>query len=506
VTINGDTAVEANETFGVNLSSPVGATLFDSQGIGTILNDDGPTLSVADVAVSEGNSGTKLMTFTVKLTPAAAGAVTYSIGTGTGTGSATVGTDYVASSLGNQSIPAGQTSKTFAVTINGDTAVEGNETFGVNLGSVTGATALDGNAIGYILNDDGPTLSVGDVTISEGNSGTKLATFTVSLSQVSASPVTYTIATANGTATAGSDYVASTLTGQSIAAGLTSKTFTVTINGDTAVEGNETFAVNLSAAVGATIADSQAIGTISNDDGAALRIARVAMGGLYDDLDDGNREPRLSMDDYALLLQDAAQRICRRASAATIVAVDGVENRAVLEDLADVTNLTCNTQPHYAAAIGQGDSRGFLIETPTTADARGIQVLGKPETFTDANSTALTVLGVGQDQPITVLLASAGEGTAAVRSAQAQALAQRVQQRLAQDANANLIVLGANAVNGLVDLTVRAQPPANGREIALPNDRILVSTALLRQFNKTRAEFVLLPTTDEPAQYLQLQQ
>src|SRR6185503_3235677 len=173
VTINGDTAVEANETFGVNLSSPVGATLFDSQGIGTILNDDGPTLSVADVAVSEGNSGTKLMTFTVKLTPAAAGAVTYSIGTGTGTGSATVGTDYVASSLGNQSIPAGQTSKTFAVTINGDTAVETNETFGVNLGSVTGATALDGNAIGYILNDDGPTLSVGDVTISEGNAGTK---------------------------------------------------------------------------------------------------------------------------------------------------------------------------------------------------------------------------------------------------------------------------------------------------------------------------------------------
>jgi hypothetical protein len=325
-------------------------------------------------------------------------------------------------------------------------------------------------------------------------------------------PVKYTIATGDYTALAGSDYVAKTLTGETIAAGVTTKTFTVTINGDATVEPNELYTVNLSNATGASIFDNQAIGTISNDDGAALRVARVAtVVGLYDDVDDGNGAPRLSMDDYAVLLQDAAEQICRRAGTATIVAIDGVENRAVLTDLADATNITCNTQPHYGAVMGQGDRRGFLIEVPTATKTRGPQVLGAPETFTDADSTALSVLGVGQDRPITVLLAGAPSGTPQVRRAHAQALAQRVQQRLAQDANANVIVLGANAVNGLVDLTSRAQPLATLRGIALPNDRILVSPALLRQF-RAHAELLPmptpdeLPTTDEPAQYLQLQQ
>src|SRR4029079_19092975 len=112
-----------------------------------------------------------------------------------------------------------------------------------------------------------------------------------------------------------------------------------------------------------------------------------------------------------------------------------------------------NTQLHYAAVMAQGDSRGFLIEVPTTPNTRGVQVLSQPERFTDANSTALSVLGAGQSRPVTVLLTSA-EGTPAVGSAQAQALAQRIQQKFAQDANASVIVLGANAVNGLVDLTI----------------------------------------------------
>ena len=266
VAINGDTAVEGNETFSAYINSAVGATIFDSQGIGTILNDDGPTLSVADVAVMEGNTGSKAMTFTVKLSQAAANAVSYSIATANG--SATAGSDYLASSLRGQTIPAGATSKTFAVTQYGDTAVEANETFAVNLSGATGATILDSQAIGNIINDDGPTLSIGDVTISEGNSGTKLATFTVTLSKPASAAVTYNIATVDGTATAGSDYVALPLTPQSIPAGLTSKTFTVTINGDTTAENNETFAAYLSGAVGATIADSYAIGMINNNDAA----------------------------------------------------------------------------------------------------------------------------------------------------------------------------------------------------------------------------------------------
>ena len=117
-----------------------------------------------------------------------------------------------------------------------------------------------------ITNDDGPTLSIADVATLEGASGTKVLRFTVSLPQAEPYPVTYSIATANGTALAGSDYVARSLANQSIPAGMLSKVFDVTVNGDTAVEANETFVVTLSAVTGATILDGQATGTISTDD------------------------------------------------------------------------------------------------------------------------------------------------------------------------------------------------------------------------------------------------
>ena len=100
---------------------------------------------------------------------------------------------------------------------------------------------------------DLPDLSIADASITEGNSGTKLLTFTVSLSAASADPVTFDIATADGTATAGSDYVAASATGETIPAGQTSKTFSVTLNGDAVVEGDETFVVDVSNVSGADV-------------------------------------------------------------------------------------------------------------------------------------------------------------------------------------------------------------------------------------------------------------
>ena len=270
VTINGDTTPEANETFTVNLSNATNATIADGQAIGTINNDDAavvPALSVNDVSVTEGNSGTTLATFTVTLSQSTTATVSFDVSTSNNTAAA--GSDYIALSATAQTIPAGQTSKTFSVTINGDTTVEANETYFFNVSNLSGATVGDAQGLGTIVNDDVaalPTLSIGDVTVTEGNSGTSLATFTVSLSALSSSTVSFDIATADGSATAGSDYVALALVGQSIPAGTASKSFNVTINGDTTVEANETFSVNLSNAVNATFADSQAIGTINNDD------------------------------------------------------------------------------------------------------------------------------------------------------------------------------------------------------------------------------------------------
>lgn len=112
-----------------------------------------------------------------------------------------------------------------------------------------------------------PTLSINNVSLAEGNAGTTNFNFTVSLSAPApAGGVSFDIATANGTATAGTDYVARSLTGQTIPSGSSSYTFTVQVNGDALNEANETFFVNVTNLSGATAGDSQGQGTIVNDD------------------------------------------------------------------------------------------------------------------------------------------------------------------------------------------------------------------------------------------------
>lgn len=225
-----------------------------------------PSLSIADVSLKEGNSGTRLMTFTVTLSAAAAGPVTVAYSTADGT--ATSGSDYVAAS-GSLTFAAGETSKTIQVKVKGDKVAEGNETFNVRLANAAGATIADGSATGTLTNDDAaaklPALSVGDVAMREGDSGTAELMFVVTLDKAATGPVTVNYATANGTATAGSDYaaLAGTLT---FAAGETSKMVHVVVNGDTAVEAAETFSLTLSGASGATIADATAVGQINDDD------------------------------------------------------------------------------------------------------------------------------------------------------------------------------------------------------------------------------------------------
>ena len=175
------------------------------------------------MTVNEGNSGTTNAVFTVSLSATSPQTITVNYATANGT--ATAGSDYAAQA-GNLTFTAGQTSKTITVPVTGDTTVEANETFVVNLSAPSKATLADAQGQGTITNDDVaplPTLSINDVTVTEGNAGTIAAQFTVTLSAASTSTVTVNYATANGTATAGTDYVAQTGT-LSFTAGQTSKT------------------------------------------------------------------------------------------------------------------------------------------------------------------------------------------------------------------------------------------------------------------------------------------
>lgn len=112
-----------------------------------------PTISINDVSLDEGNSGTTTFLFTVSLSaPAGPGGVTFNIATQNGT--AIAPDDYTARSINGATIPAGGTEYLFAVAANGDTIQELDENFTVVISSVTGATALRLQGTGTIRNDD----------------------------------------------------------------------------------------------------------------------------------------------------------------------------------------------------------------------------------------------------------------------------------------------------------------------------------------------------------------
>jgi large repetitive protein len=263
VPVVGDTTYEPNETFWVNLSNPSGGTIGDAQGIGTITNDDPlPALRVNDVSVVEGDTGTTNAGFTVTLSSTSSLTTTVNYATAAGTASAPA--DYTSTS-GSLSFAPGQTSKNVNVLVVGDTIHETNETFFLNLSGATNATIADAQGVGTITDDDTAHLSVGDVSVPEGNFGTSNATFTVSLDIPSEQTVTVGYATADGTATAGSDYTA-TSGSLSFGPGVTSKTVNVPVIGDSLNEADETFSFTLSSPSNAALGTAQATGTILNDD------------------------------------------------------------------------------------------------------------------------------------------------------------------------------------------------------------------------------------------------
>ncbi len=229
-----------------------------------------PQLNIGDTSTAEGDSGSHNASFTISMDKTADRAVT--VDYATSDGSATAPDDYT-SSNGTATIPAGQTRTTVNVPVNGDTTVEPDEQFNVDLSQPQNATVGDGSATGTITNDDTqptpppqPNVSISDASAAEGNtSGANQESFTVSLDRPSDQDVTVHYSTTDGTATAPDDY-ASTSGKVTIPAGQTQQTVTVPVNGDKVREGRETFTTNLDNAQNATIADGSGDGVIRNDD------------------------------------------------------------------------------------------------------------------------------------------------------------------------------------------------------------------------------------------------
>jgi Ca2+-binding RTX toxin-like protein len=284
VAVTGDTFAEDEETFSLNLANPTNATLGNSVAIGTIQNDDiSPTplpgvLAFSNPTYSVNEDGTIVTAVTVTRTGGSDGAVSATINLANGTAGSS---DYTSLPL-VANFAAGDTSpKTFTITVISDTVDEADETINLSLVNPTGGATLgtQQTAVLTIIDDDpSPTVSVNNVAKLEGNSGNTNFDFNVTLNTASEQVITVNYTTANGTAIAGGDYTAATGT-ITFNPGETSKNVSVNVLGDSFVEGEETFNLNLANPTNATLGTSIGIGTIQNDDlPVALPIVTIASG------------------------------------------------------------------------------------------------------------------------------------------------------------------------------------------------------------------------------------
>jgi hypothetical protein len=240
-----------------------------------------PSLSIADVSVTEPASGTATAVFTVTLSPPSSQTVTVLYATADGT--ARTGSNYSATS-GTLTFAPVMATQTISVPILSDLAVTPNLTFTVSLSGASGADVSRSQATGTVINTDvWSYLSVNDVTITEPASGSVNANFTVTMSPAAKSTVTVNYGTANGTALAGTNYT--TRSGVlTFAVGATSGTISVPILNDGLYRAQDLgFVVNLSdaTATNAQISRAQGAGSIVNSNAATMNVTAPATGASW---------------------------------------------------------------------------------------------------------------------------------------------------------------------------------------------------------------------------------
>ncbi|GAP97340.1 Calx-beta domain-containing protein [Leptolyngbya sp. NIES-2104] len=271
IVVRGDTKFEQNETFFVELLNPTEAVLPVSRARGVINNDDAqPTISIGNVAVSEGTDGFTNATFAISLSNSSDQAITVDYTTVDGT--ARVNDNDYETASGKLTFAPGTTTQQITVKVQGDRKFELDEAFSIRLFAPTNAILFDApnQGIGTILSDDfRPTISIDDTSllpVQEGNSGNTSARFVVRLSNPSTETVTVNYITRNGTATE-TDYTAvTTPTILTFNPGQTEQTINLQIIGDTRLEPDETFTIELSDPTNGQLMRNRTTATIRNDD------------------------------------------------------------------------------------------------------------------------------------------------------------------------------------------------------------------------------------------------
>lgn len=274
VPVVGDAVPESRETFRVHVSNAVGATIYVSQAVGIILDNDldsdpiplQPGLWFGPLTYLVDEPTDYLFTFNVP-----PGATSVSFETQRGNGDADL---YVQRS--SPPLLVGFDCMDCKCTSLGPTTAEMCSVSQPEPGTyyaLVRSYYVDGLRVRarYGTNPT-PQMTVSDLWQDEGTPGTKPAFFYLSILPAATSAVTFSIATSPGTAQPGVDYTEKAASNQSMAAGTTTRAFFVNITGDAKAETNETFTVNLDQVIGSIVAKAQGKGVILDDDSVALTI------------------------------------------------------------------------------------------------------------------------------------------------------------------------------------------------------------------------------------------
>ena len=227
-----DGLFEADETVSLTLSMPTGDSIQGAPAVAvlTITNEDtAPTISIDNVTVGE-DGGNAIFTVTQSVVTGANTTFQYPLN-----GTATAPGDYTAATNALGTITAGSLTTTISIPINNDSIYESDETFSATLSNPNNATIATDTGTGTIQdNDPVPTISIGNLSVSEGGGN---AVFTVTQSAVSAFNTTFQYSSVDGTAVAPGDYTSATNTPGTITAGNVTTIISIPIVDDSIYEG-----------------------------------------------------------------------------------------------------------------------------------------------------------------------------------------------------------------------------------------------------------------------------
>lgn len=311
VTVTPATGVNGTVTITLTVQDGNGGTSTDTFVVTVNGSNTAPTISdVSDTTIGQNGS---------------TGAIGFTVGDGqTSVDALTVtATSSNTTLVPNGNIVFGGSGANRTVTVTPASGQTGTVTITLTVQDGEGATSTDTFVVN--VHSSIPTLSVSSPTVTEGDSGTVNAVFTISLSQASSTTVTVVYNTGGGNATAGADYTSASGT-LTFTAGQTSATVTVAVTGDNALEDDETFQLTLSNASGATLPSSPGTATINDDD---IALGTVALG---DDPSNPGSQ--------ALIVQgtDNADTIVLKRSGSSVVVTMNGENKGSFA-LSGITRL-----------------------------------------------------------------------------------------------------------------------------------------------------------------------